>query len=871
MTRHLHEPANALLYKALDLPTGERQRFIADACAGEPELLELVRTLLSRIETLDEFIESPLELAIEPLPAAPVAPRPGDEIGRWRVLEELGRDGIGVILLVQHVAGAPPQQGALKLAHSAASAGDPLGSFQRERQILSNLHHPDIARMVDSGSSADGRPYFVMEHTDGLPLDQYCATNMLTLRERVALFARVCHAVHHAHQHLVLHRDLKPANITVAPDGAPKVLDFGIAGEAGEGGGWAPAALFASPEQLAGQPLGIGSDIYSLGAILYGLLTGRSPNVTEANGIINVLARPAPLLPSEAVAEAATRHYPPIPEFPLDDVLRPDRKLARQLQGDLDQILMNALQADPAQRYSSAHEFARDLNRYLDSAPVAAAAGTSSAPAARRRFPIGTALAGVLLVAGIAAALWHARESDRARTVAEQRAVQGDRLLHAMLFELNDALAPGPGAARDQLESAALDYLRPLAADPRLAPALRRQVADAYERLGAITGKTEHQQTAQRLRAADGAKPALAAPAVAAAGGADTIAQLTSRRDSAAAVFTRGQGDAARLQQALQQFSQLQRDLDGFMQKNPGNADALPLLGSVLTNLAGLRRLGGDLEGAQQAARQWLLLADQQLKARSDDAGWRELGRAQRALGQIMVEQGRDDEGIAELRKSLASFEAVSSRNAGNEQAARDVADAHAAIAGAMSAASDYAAAELQLTQARDAYAALAGLNPADASLPAGLIELEMARADVQNLQRRGRAAVQSLAALHKLAGAANQDGANAYLAARVALLDARIQPRGTPAQAFAQAEQALSEYLKHSEKDPVDIDQLRASALAWQTTGEIGLRANKVVAACRYLGLAARRYEELDSSKRINAVDKQRQGQVQELRRSCA
>jgi tetratricopeptide (TPR) repeat protein len=873
MTRHLHEPANALLYKALDLPTEQRQRFMADACVGEPELLELARTLLSRIEALDEFLESPLELAAAARPL-PLAPRPGDAVANWRVLRELGRDGSGLILLVERIDGPVPQRGALKLAHAAAGAGDPLGSFQRERQILSNLHHPDIARMVDSGSSADGRPYFVMEHTDGLPLDQYCANNLLTLRQRVALFARVCHALHYAHQHLVLHRDLKPANIVVAPDGAPKVLDFGIAGEPGEGGGWAPTALFASPEQLAGQPLGIGADIYSLGAILYGLLSGRSPNVAGADGISNILARPAPPAASEAVTEAATRHYPPIPEFPLDDMLRPDRKLARQLQGDLDQILLNALQADPARRYSSAHELARDLDRYLEKAPVgeAGAARADGVPPARRRFPIGAAVAGLVLVAGIGAALWHARASDWARAVAEQRAVQGDKLLHALVFELGDALGPGPGAARDQLESAALDYLRPLAADPGLPPLLRRQVADAYDRLGAITGKPEHRHTALRLRANGAAKPAAAAaPAVQSGKGADALAQFGRRRDSAAAVFTRGQGDAGRLQQALQQWSQLQRDLDDFVKSNPGNGDVLPLYGSVLTELAGLRRLGGDLDGAEQAARRLVLLADQQLKARADDAGWRRLGMAQRFLGQVMAEQGRSDEAMAELRKALASVEAVSSRNAGNEQAARDVADAHAAIGGALSAAADYAAAEAQLTLARDAYTALAGLNPADASLRAGLIELEMARADVQNLQRRGRAAVQSLAALRKLAAAANQDGADTYLAARVALLDARIQPRGTPAQAFAQAERALSEFLKHSESDAVDIDRLRASALAWQTTAEIGLRANKAVPACAYLGLAANRYEELVSSNRMNAVDKLRQGQVQEMRKGCA
>jgi hypothetical protein len=265
-----------------------------------------------------------------------------------------------------------------------------------------------------------------------------------------------------------------------------------------------------------------------------------------------------------------------------------------------------------------------------------------------------------------------------------------------------------------------------------------------------------------------------------------------------------------------------------------------------------------------------VLLADQQLKAQADDAAWRQLGAAQRSLGQILVEQGRNDEGTAELRKALASFESVSSKNAGNEQAARDVADAHTALAGAMMAVGAYAAAESQLTLARDAYTALALLTPTDAALRTGLIELEMALANVQNLQRRGHAAVQSLAALQELTVATNQDGADPYLAARVALFDARIQPRGTPAQAFAQAEQALSEFLKHSEKDAVDVDQLRASALAWQITGEIGLRADKLEPACRYLGLAAKRYEELDSSKRMNVIDKQRQAQVLELRKQC-
>jgi hypothetical protein len=588
MTRHLHEPANALLYRALDLPTEERQQFIADACAGEPDLLELVRTLLARIEALDEFLESPLELPAIPAPAPVVAPISADV--------------------------------------------------------------------------ADARPAMQAAEQEAVPL------------------------------------------------------------------------------------------------------------------------------------------------------------------------------------------------------------------VVRRRFPLGAAFACLLLAAGIGAALWHAREADHARAVAEQRFEQSRKLAHAMLFELNDALDRSPAAAREQLASAALAYLGPLAADTRLSPELRREVAGAYERLGAITAKPEYLQVARRLRAADAAKPAVqparAAVAQPVAGiSSESLKQLTDRRDSAASLYTRGQSDAGQLQQALQQFTQLQRDLDSLARKHPDNAAARKLAISVLTQLVDLRRLSGDLAGAQQAAQQSLALAGQQVMASPDNAGWRELSAAQRAVGDILVEQGQAGEGLVELRKALATREEIASRSAGNAQAARDVADAHWAIADAMMATMDYDSAEPEFTLARGMYAVQAQASAGDAGLRAGLIELEIARANVQNLQRHGRSAVQSLAALHKLV---DKGGNDANLAARVALLDAQIQPRGTPAQAFAQAEQAVPELIKHSEKDPLDIYQLRESALVWQKAGEIGMRANRTEPACRYLGLAAKRYEEFEASKRLNAIDRLRQGQLQALRKPC-
>ena len=477
MTRHLHEPANALLYRALDLPPEERQRFVADACEGEPELLELVRTLLSRIDLLDEFLEAPLEVpaaaAAAAAAAAPSAPRPGpiivphagDAVGAWRVVRELGRDGMDAILLVERNDDAARQSGTMRIAQVSGQDGDALERFQRARQQLTNLNHTAIARPVDAGATADGRPYFVIAHSDGVPIDQHCADAGLTPRQRVALFAQVCHAVHYAHQHLVIHRDLKPANIVVAPDGSPKLLNFGVAGESGS---WLPAPLFASPEQLAGQPLSVSSDVYSLGAILYCLVSGRSPNADEAAGIISTRARPAPTAPSDAVTQAAERHYPALPELAADDMLHPSAELARQLRGDLDQILLKAIDLDPAQRYASADALAGDLERYLaDEAPQAIAPERSERRRGLlQRHPLGIAAAALAvcsLVAASGAALWHARAADQARAVAEQRAAQASRPASGMLAEVNDALGKTPAAARDKFVGSAAAYLGQLA------------------------------------------------------------------------------------------------------------------------------------------------------------------------------------------------------------------------------------------------------------------------------------------------------------------------------------------------------------------------------------------------------------------------
>ncbi len=230
MTQQLHQQANALLYQALEQPASERRAFLAQACGGRNDLLALVNTMLSHIDQLDAFLEQPLAMPNAPAEAqAGPQPEAGDLVGGWRVVRELERGKLGAILLVERGAGDRGQIAALKIVDDDALTLEELALFHHQRQLLASLTHPHVARLIDSGSLPDGRPFFVLEYSDGIPLDEFCNEARLRPRERVRLFIQVCQAVHHAHQRLVVHRHLHPSNILVDQRGALKVADFGIA------------------------------------------------------------------------------------------------------------------------------------------------------------------------------------------------------------------------------------------------------------------------------------------------------------------------------------------------------------------------------------------------------------------------------------------------------------------------------------------------------------------------------------------------------------------------------------------------------------------------------------------------------------------
>ncbi len=468
-----------------------RAAYVERACLADSALAAEVVALLADREA-PAFLESPaLEFAAPLLADLPAEVEPAAvsrlPIGPYRIVREIGHGGMGTVYLAERADDQYQKQVALKLLR-AWSAGDEhrIRRFREERQILAALDHPDIARLLDGGVTGDGLPWFAMEYVEGVPLDRYCDEHHLTVERRLELFCRVCAAVQYAHRNLVVHRDLKPANILVTTEGAVKLLDFGIAKLLG-GDGLADAAsltvtgerlmtpLYASPEQVRGDPISTASDVYAVGVLLYELLAGRLPYrlaTREAHAVAAAILEQEPERMS-AVAPA---------------------KLARRLRGDLDTIVATALHKDPGRRYASAEQLGSDVRRHLDGLPVTARPDSGFYRARKfvRRHRVGVAVAAgvALLVVGFAVVT--AVQSLRLRAQAARIVVERDRAEEvsrflAGLFRTSDPFA-GAGAgltAREILDSGASRIDRELADQPAARAQMMLEMGRAYFGLGA--------------------------------------------------------------------------------------------------------------------------------------------------------------------------------------------------------------------------------------------------------------------------------------------------------------------------------------------------------------------------------------------------
>ncbi len=478
------ERVKTIFEAARNLDPPARRTFLDDACGQSSELKSELESLLCAWDKAGEFLDTPaVEANAAEIADAVHGADAGLRLGAYRTVREIGHGGMGVVYEALRDDDEYRQRVAIKLI-AFGMATDPLRQrFRSERQILAGLDHPNIARLLDGGTTAGGQPYLVMEYVEGVPLTEYCARERLGTRERLKLFRTICSAVHAAHRRLIVHRDLKPGNVLVTSDGAPKLLDFGIAKalgaeDRGEETGITAVMYtpeYASPEQVRGEPVTTATDVYSLGVILYELLTGCLPY--SLGGLSSFEA-------AQAICAA-----PPAKPSSAAPALR------KTLDGDLDNILLKALHKDPERRYASAEQFSEDIQRHLSGAPVLARADTVRYRAAKfaRRHSIGLAAVAAilaLLAGGFAATLWQYRVAQAQSAKAERRFNDVRHLANSLLFEVYDSIRDLPGStpARKIIVGRALEYLDSLAKEAGGDDGLRRELATAYDRVGDVQG-----------------------------------------------------------------------------------------------------------------------------------------------------------------------------------------------------------------------------------------------------------------------------------------------------------------------------------------------------------------------------------------------
>ena len=473
--------------EAIELDAGERENFLASAGLDDEILAEVRKMFAADDESL--IWHSPFSQFSGNGSKAP------EKIGNYKIIREVGRGGMGAVYEAMRDDGEFSQRAAIKIIKRGMDSDDILRRFRNERQILAELEHPNIARLFDGGVSDEGSPFYVMEFIEGSPIDAYCRENNLSVPEKLELFRQVCFAVSYAHSQLIVHRDLKPSNILITKNGAVKLLDFGIAkvlnsdpqealGTATQLGMMTPA--YASPEQVRGEKVTTVSDVYSLGVVLFELLTGGRPYQTEGKSypeLLDLICNTQPRRPSDTASAASLS----APEANFKNA---------NLKGDLDNIVLKALQKDPVRRYASVEQFSEDIRRHLAGQPVTARPDTASYRF--RKFisrnkvsAIAAALVFLSLCAGIALALWQAARAEQQRALAENRFAEVRELANSVIFKYHDAIAalPGSTSVRELLVKDATKYLDNLAKESGKDPALQRELALAYIKLGDVQGK----------------------------------------------------------------------------------------------------------------------------------------------------------------------------------------------------------------------------------------------------------------------------------------------------------------------------------------------------------------------------------------------
>ncbi len=656
MTPQRWQQIEALFAEAVALAPEARTALLKQRCRDDASLLNHVEALLNTYETAPGYMEEPLLSAKDTLgqEADRLTDMAGEYLGPYRLIRPIGKGGMGQVYLAVRDDDQFKQSVAVKLIKRGMDTDEILRRFRMERQILASLDHPNIAQVLDGGMAHD-TPYFVMRYIEGTPIDRYCDQNRLPVKERLALFLKVCEAVHYAHQNLIVHRDLKPNNILVTPKGDPVLLDFGIAKVLNQDLSMPSLAItrtelrlmtpdYASPEQVQGRPITTASDVYTLGVLLYQLLSGHRPFYLKDKSfaeIEQIIGHEEPERPSQAVTRPLERTQEDGTLFTLraSSISRARSsnadRLRRTLRGDLDNIVLMALRKEPRRRYASVEQLAQDIRNYQSGLPIIARKDTlgyrTRKFVQRHRLGLsGIAAVGLLLVGFSVVTVMQAREVKREHDKAQQ--------ISSFLIELFKSSDPSESldvatSARAFLDAGAMRVEQELDQQPDIRTTLHQVMSHAYTSLGLF--EDAEQQARLSLASSIALDPA------------DPLAE-------AAALMALG--DALFYQARFEQAESTYRDA---LEKRRA------LLGTVHQDVAEsqhalARTIGaiGDYTTAETLMRNALdvrlnLLGTQHL----------DVAESQNDLGQLLQFKGEYQPALALLRTSLTTRRALLGRN----------------------------------------------------------------------------------------------------------------------------------------------------------------------------------------------------------------
>jgi non-specific serine/threonine protein kinase/serine/threonine-protein kinase len=745
MANELDARAAELARQTLQIDPARRTEFIRQACGDDP-------TLRTKVESL---LASEAEVEASTITHSASIPDLEQRVGPYKLIRELGRGGMGVVYLAERDDASFHQRVAIKLVRRGMEYDEVIRRFRHERQILASLDHPNIARLLDGGTTEDGVPFFVMEYIEGEPMDDYCHDRNLSVAGRLKLFRAVCAAVHYAHQNLVIHRDLKPGNILITKEGVPKLLDFGIAKildpesfdlTAARTATWARpmTPAYASPEQVRGLPLTTSSDVYSLGVILYELLTGQRPyevRGTSHRDIEKIVCEVEPERPSlvrreterksegekerkrdgemerrrENAIGAVSPSLSPSFSPSLSHSFSPSLCLSfspSQLRGDLDNIVLMALRKEPQRRYASAEQLAEDIRRHQEGLPVIARPNTFSYIAAKfiRRNRAAVAAAALVLIAligGVIATTWQARVARAERARAEKRFGDVRQLANSFLFEFHDAIEKLPGStpARALVVKRALEYLDSLSREAVNDPNLQDELATAYEKVGDIQGNPYSANLGDTAGAIQNYRKALSIRESLANRGPQAMLKLASTHERLGETVD-VMGDLPAAIESHRRALAI-REAQSAPEARAGAARSYGYLGVCLTGL-------GKPDEAIDAYRKANAINREMLDADANDtAARRRFAVITYRTGNLRFFKGDFDGAIESYNEALAVFEDLA-RNPNDAQARRELSQLYSDLALTLSQKGDHQQALPLARKALDARQALADADPAN-------------------------------------------------------------------------------------------------------------------------------------------------------------